>query len=126
MKKSKCLLKCLLISAIFGTLYLVYIINYFFNGVTSTSGSEQIGAGIATALVAPHMFLLAVAVLFNWIGWAAKAKWAALTGGILYCVSGLLFLLYVFFEIPSIILSFVGYAKMKNARQNLESTDIQA
>ena len=112
MKRSK----CLLISAILGTLYLVYIINYFVNGVASTSGSEQIGVGLATALVAPHMFLLAIAVLFNWIGWIARARWAALTGGILYCVSGFLFLLYVFFEIPSIVLSFVGFAKMKNAK----------
>ena len=36
MKKSK----CLLISAILGTLYLAYIIYYFINGVTSTSGSS--------------------------------------------------------------------------------------
>lgn len=117
MKKSK----CLLISAILGTLYLAYIIYYFINGVTSTSGSEQIGAGIATALVAPHMFLLAIAVLFNWIGWAARVRWAALTGGILYCVSGFTFLLYVFFEIPSIVLSFVGFAKMKNAKAKDQS-----
>ncbi|QOX64236.1 hypothetical protein FRZ06_13245 [Anoxybacterium hadale] len=116
MKKSK----CLLISAILGTLYLVYVISYFINGVASTSGSDQIGAGIATALVAPHMFLLALAVLFNWIGWAARVRWAALTGGILYCVSGLLFLLYVVFEIPSIILSFVGFAKMKKAKTKVQ------
>ncbi|MDD4592834.1 MAG: hypothetical protein PHG06_20770 [Parabacteroides sp.] len=121
MKRSK----CLLISAILGTLYLIYIINYFINGVASTSGAEQVGAGIATALVAPHMFLLAIAVLFNWIGWAAKMRWAALTGGILYCVSGFLFLLYVVFEIPSIILSFVGFAKMKKANVIVQSVDSQ-
>lgn len=115
--------KCLLISAIFGSLYLVYIIYYFFDAVSSSSGSEQIGAGLAMAVVAPHIFLLGIAVLFNWIGWAIRARWAALTGGILYCVSGLLFLLYVFFVIPSIILSFVGFAKMKNMRTEVESTD---
>jgi hypothetical protein len=36
--------KCLLISAILGSLYLVYIIYYFFDAVSSSSGSEQIGA----------------------------------------------------------------------------------
>lgn len=121
MKKSK----CLLISAILGTLYMFYIISYFFKGVAATSGSEQLGAGIATALVAPHMFLLALAVLFNWIGWIANVRWAALTGGILYCVSGLLFLFYVFFEIPSIILSFVGFSKMKNANVKVQATSYQ-
>lgn len=118
MKKSK----CLLISAILGTLYLLYVVSYFFGGIASTTGGEQIGAGLATALVAPHMFLLAIAVLFNWIGWVTKAPWAALTGGILYSVSGLVFLLYVIFEIPSIVLSFVGFSKMKNAKAKLQST----
>ncbi len=39
--------------------------------------------------------------------------WAAITCGVLYSVSGVLFLLYIVFEIPMIILSFVGVSKVK-------------
>lgn len=112
MKKSK----CLLISALIGTAYLIYMFSYFGGGLSSTTGADQVGMGIATALVLPHFFLLFLAVLFNWIGFFGKAPWAALTGGILYCVSGLLFLIYVVFEIPSIVLSFIGYARQKKAK----------
>jgi hypothetical protein len=52
MKKNKLLLA----SAILGTAYLFYIVYYFFNSVmTASDPLEAIGAGIATALVAPHM-----------------------------------------------------------------------
>ena len=113
MKKSK----LVLVSAVFGTAYMIYIINYFLNGIANTEGAEQIGTGLAAALVAPHMFLLILAVLFNWLGFFTEASWAVLVGGILYSVSGLLFLLYVIFVLPSIILSFIGYSKVKKAKQ---------
>ena len=107
----------LLVSAILSTLYLIYIVSYFFGGLDSANEAEAIGQGLATALVAPHMFVLFVAVIFNWIGWAAKATWGALTGGILYCVSAFLFLLYSPFLILQIIFSFIGYAKMKKEKK---------
>ncbi len=105
-----------LISGIIGTLYMIYIISYFFDAVTSSEGVEQIGAGLAAAIIAPHMFLLVLAVLFNWIGYLTNATWGALVSGILYSVSGFLFLPYVIFVIPPIVLSFIGYAKMKKAK----------
>lgn len=113
MKKSKLLLA----SAILGTAYLAYIVYYFFSNVAAAPDTaEAIGAGIATALVAPHMFILMIAVIFNWIGWAAKATWGALVGGILYCVAAFFFLLYTPFVLLQIIFSFVAFAKMKKAK----------
>ena len=103
-----------LISAIIGTLYLAYIIYYFFSANTGAADStEALGAGIATALVLPHMILLLLAVIFNWLGWARSIKWAALVGAILYSVAALLFLLYAVFVLVEIVLSFVGYAKLR-------------
>lgn len=114
MKRSK----LLLIAAILSTAYLIYTFSYF-TGTVAESGdtAEAVGAGIATALVAPHMFVLFVGVVFNWIGWLAKATWAALTGGILYCIAALLFLLYSPFLLLQIIFSFVGYAKLKKQKK---------
>ena len=110
MKRSK----CLLISAIIGSLYLIFIMSCIYGTMAeATDAAEQLGVGIGAMLIAPHIFLLGLAVLFNWI-FAVNARWAALTGGILYSVSTLVFIMYFIFEVPSIVLSFVGFAKLKD------------
>ena len=110
MKKSK----LLLISGIIGTLYLVYLIVYFAGGITSASdGAEVVGAGLATAIVMPHLICVGIAVIFNWLGWAIKARWAALVAGIMYAVSILCMFVYFMFVIVEMILCFVAFSKMK-------------
>lgn len=52
-------------------------------------------------------------LLAIWIGWALRARWGALVAGILYSVSILARFLYAPFVIIQLILSFVGFAKMK-------------
>lgn len=118
--------KVMFVSAVLGSLYMLYIISYFFGNVTETEGAEQVGSAIATALVMPHMFLLVLAVIFNWLGFSMNKKWAAITCGILYCVSGLLFMLYVIFEIPMIILSFVGIGKIGKIEKRISSESTAA
>ncbi|BAK81151.1 hypothetical protein [Candidatus Arthromitus sp. SFB-rat-Yit] len=109
MKRSK----LLLVSAVFSTLYLIYIFSYFLNGLaSSSSGAEVVGVGIASFLVAPHVFMVLLGVLFNWIGWGMNKRWAALVSGILYSVSIFFMILYGIFVIIQVILCFVGYAKM--------------
>ncbi len=108
--------KLLLISAIIGTAYIIYLISYFAGGLSNASGtSEEIGGAIATMLVAPHMVLTGIAVIFNWLGFALKAKWAALVAGILYAVAMVLFIMYFMFVVIEMILCFIAYAKMKKA-----------
>jgi len=111
MKRSK----SLLIAAILGTAYLVYLVSYFGKGLTSspTDSAQFIGAGLAAALVMPHMVCVGVAVIFNWIGWAMKARWAALVAGILYAVSMVLMFLYALFVVVQMILCFVSFARTK-------------
>lgn len=105
MKRSK----LLLISAIIGTAYIIYLISYFADAA-STNGA----GAIATVLVMPHMAMTGIAVIFNWLGFALKARWAALVAGILYAVAMVLFFAYFMFVIVEMILCFVAYAKMKN------------
>ena len=117
MKKSKLLLA----SGIIGTLYLIYLISYFSGGVVSTDGAEAIGAGIAAALVTPHMVCVGVAVIFNWLGWALKARWAALVAGIMYAVSIVCMFMYAMFVVLEMIFCFVAFAKMKcEGTRNIE------
>lgn len=109
MKRSK----MLLVSWILGLLYFIYLYSYFSGLISSTSGSEQIGAGIASALVTPHMITVLLAVIFNIIGWYRNMKGFTLTAGILYAVSIVLFPPYFMFVLIEMILSFVGYSSIK-------------
>ena len=109
MKKNK----LLLVSWILGALYFVYLVSYFVGGVSNTEGSEQVGAALATALLMPHMVAVGLAALFNILGWAQNGRGFALTGGILYCVSIVLFPPYFMFVTIQLILSFMGVSKLK-------------
>ncbi len=50
---------------------------------------------------------------FNWLGWALKARCAALVAGIMYVVSILCMFMYALFVILEMIFCFVAFAKMK-------------
>lgn len=102
----------LLISLLLSSAYLIYIVLYFFGIVGNSSGAEQVGAGLATLLVLPHMLVLLIAVIMNAIGWITNSRPFSLTAGILYSVSAILFIMYAPFLVIQIILSFVGFAKL--------------
>lgn len=104
----------LLISFVIGAIYMIYSLVYW----TSTAGAgastaEQIGSGIATVLVMPHLAFTFLAVLFNALGLFLKKRGFALTGAILYCVAIVMFPVYFMFVVIEAILSFIGFAKMK-------------
>jgi len=106
--------KCLLISFILGVLYLIYSATYWSGTVGSgTSTAEQIGSGLATAIVMPHLVFTALAVIFNALGLFMRKRGFALTGAILYTVALVLFPVYFMFVVIQMILSYVGFAKMK-------------
>lgn len=113
----------LLISAILGVAYSVYLVVYFSSAVGG-SGAKAIGGAIAATLVTPHMICVSIAAIFNVLGWLNNKRNFALVGAILYCVAALAFLLYAMFVIPSIILSFIGYSRLKTI--NKESTVVNA
>lgn len=109
--------KPLLIALIIGAAYLVYSLIYW-SGANAGSGSssEQLGAAVATAMVMPHLALVALAVVFNALATFLKKSAFALTAGILYAVAMVLFIPYFFFVIAEMILCFVGYSQLKKAQ----------
>lgn len=120
MKKRRKLMKskALLISLIIGAIYGVYLIVNFGGALGGASSDEElVGAGIATMLVTPHIILVILAVIFNALGYFKSSKGFALTGGILYSVAAVVFLMYAPFLIVSIVCSFVGYSKVKKINQ---------
>ncbi len=106
----------LLISAILGVAYTIYLIAYFTGAMGSAeSGSDAAAGFIATALVTPHMICVGIAAIFNVLAAFLQKKGFALTCGILYSVGAVLFFMYALFVVPSIVLSFVGYAQLSKA-----------
>jgi len=104
----------LLISAILGVLYAIYIIMYFAGASANAGGSaEAIGAGIATVLVMPHMICAVLAAIFNVLGWSLNSRGFALTGAILYTVAAVSFPIYAMFVLIQMILSYIGFARLK-------------
>lgn len=115
-KKKKSVL--LLISAILGILYAIYIVVYFMGAGSSTgSTAEAIGAGIATMLVMPHMICAVLAAIFNTLGWSMNSRGFSLTGAILYAVAAVLFPMYAMFVLIQMILSFIGFARLKKLNE---------
>ena len=111
----------LLIAGILGLCYVIYLVSHFGGSMASSSSDAELaGAGIATALVAPHMICVIIAVVFNIVAWVGNIRWAALVAGIMYAVSMVCFFLYALFVIVQMILCFVTYAKMgkKEAKNN--------
>lgn len=109
--------KALLVSGVLGALYAIYLISHFSGAITGSTGATQVGAAIATALVTPHMILVVLAAIFNWVAYFTNKRGFALTAGILYSVGGVIFILYILFVVPSLVLSFVGYTKLKKINE---------
>lgn len=119
MKRKRSL--CLLLSAVVGTLYVGYLLYYFYgvaNGaVQNADAAESLGSSIAVALVTPHLLIGALGVIFNWIGWAGNKRGFALTSAILYSVAAVIFMAYAPFMIPEIVFGFVGFARLKKINE---------
>lgn len=109
----------LIISTILSTVYTVYLFYYFVGGTASSSGTEALAGAVATALITPHALMFLIGAIFGWIGTFARKSWAALVASILYSVGTVLFLAYIMFGAPILILGFIGYANQKKINRKL-------
>ena len=110
MKKRSLLL---LITTALATVYTIYLFVYFGGAVSGSEGTEQVGAAIASALVTPHAILMGLGAVFGWLGYGLKASWGALVAAILYAVGMVLFIAYIMFALPIMVLAFISYANQK-------------
>lgn len=111
----------LLVATVAATAYTVYLFCYFIGGLSSAEGTELVGGAIATALVTPHAIMFLIGAIFGWIGFFIKKSWAALVGAILYSFGSLLFLAYIMFGAPILVLGFVGYANQKKLNKKVSA-----
>jgi hypothetical protein len=107
--------KLLLVSMILGILYGFVLISMLVSAFEGGSDSQQLGASIATVILAPHMTVIFIAILMNILGYVMNHRGFGLTGGILYLVGGFLFIPYILFVVLQALLSMIAFAKMKPA-----------
>ena len=94
--------------------------SYFSNPGADPRGTdaEQVGAGIATVLVMPHLAITGFAVLFNALGAFMYNRAFVLVAGILYAVAILLFPVYFMFVVVQAVLCFIAFAIMQKKQPN--------
>lgn len=103
--------------ALLGVAYAIYSVVYWSGAAGEAASGDDagaaIGAGLAVALVLPHMVITVIGAIFAVIGFFARSSGLTLTAAILFSSAALLFLIYAAFLVPSIVLGFVGYANQK-------------
>lgn len=107
----------LLLALIVGVAYYAFCSQYFFGGTIEAAevaeAAEFAGTAIASAIVTPHIALGWIAVVLNLVAFLANSRGCALATIILYAVSAVLFFMYALFIIPEIVLSIIGYVRLK-------------
>lgn len=111
--KNKLLLVSVCLSAFWMFFCTIAGCNTLTDGMNS-GGAGAVGTAIGALLVLPFMVVAWVGVIFNCIGWATEKRGFVLTAAILFSVSLVLMITYGFGLIPSLVLSYVSYARMKN------------
>ena len=110
----------LLISFVLGALFLIILVPGVFNQtdkvVSQTANTLedvgfQLGTVIGAALMIPQMITAGIALIMNGVGWGIRSRGFSLAGAILYCVAAVLMIFNAPFLLPSIVLSFIGFAK---------------
>lgn len=113
----------LLASAIISTAWLIIslfaVAGELKNPLVGEDEIEKLGYMIGTylglAIMIPYFLLTAIGAIFNWVAYGTGGKGFALTAGILFSVSLLFGFSFIIGIIPCVVLSFVGYARLKKA-----------
>lgn len=110
----------LLISALLCTLYLIFchqtmggILEATDVGDTMEELGKALGTALGIALLILFLWVSFIGQVFNWFAWGFNRRGLALTGAILYSVALLLGFSWGLGLIPSVIMSYTGYARLR-------------
>lgn len=103
-----------LVALILGTLAAILLV---YSWLAPIEGNEftQLGVSIGRAIVMPSAICTLIAVILNAIGYFLVNRALTLTSAIFYVLGLILMPLWGFVGIPSMILQFIAFAKMKPA-----------
>ncbi|MDD2592161.1 MAG: hypothetical protein PHP11_03650 [Erysipelotrichaceae bacterium] len=111
MKKSK----LSLFAMILGIIASFILLSTLFSSSGSSDSATQLGESIGKAIVAPSAICTVIATLLNIIGYFTINRVLTLISAIFYVLGLVLMPLWGFVGIPSMILQFIAYAKMKKS-----------
>lgn len=111
-----------LITVIAATGYFIFVVNSLVSAFNETAGSsssdaEIAGAAIGVTLFLPHVVIVGIGVLLNWVGYAVKMPALTLAAAILYSVGALFGFIYIIFIAPIIVLAFVSFAQERKRKK---------
>lgn len=107
--------KPLLISLLCGVIYCAFLSIRYYDGIAKADTIvEAVNAEGMAILIAPHLILMILGVVFNALGYLQNHVEFALISFLLYVVSAILFLLYAPLVLVEIISSFIGYRMLDN------------
>lgn len=106
--------KLSMVAMILGIIAIIFALSALFGMDESTNDAEAVGMAIGTAIIMPSLISLIVAVILNIIGYFTVNRSLTLISAIFYVVSLILMPLWGFLGIPSMILQFIAFAKLKN------------
>lgn len=111
--------KLSLIAMIFGIIAFVIGVSAILGTDISGTSAESIGSSIGIAIIMPSFIGTSIGVLLNIIGYFTSNRVVTLISAIFYVVGLLLMPLWGFLGIPSLILQFIAFAKMKNNQKEI-------
>lgn len=111
MKKSK----LSLIAMILGLIATIFIVSAMSGNDISGDSAESVGTIIGLGIVMPSAICSIVGFILNIIGYFTKSRAVTLISAIFYTLGLILMPLWGFVVIPSMILQYIAFAKMKKS-----------
>lgn len=105
----------LFIAMLLGVAYATYIVRYVVEAAdtVNTATAAGLGKAMGITLLLPHTVMAVLAAVFSFVSAVFCVRWSALVAGILYAVAAALMLMYAPFVAVQMILSFIGFVRMR-------------
>lgn len=111
--------KLSMVAMILGVIAFVFGVSTILGIDVSGSGAESVGSSIGVAIIMPSFICTSIGVLLNVIGYFTNNRIVTLISAIFYVLGLILMPLWGFLGIPSLILQFIAFAKMKNNQEQV-------
>ena len=106
------------ISIILAIGYVILALTLWAQSVSeATSYAEQLGAGIASLFILPHIALAFVGAMLATIGFFLRSPGLSLSGAIVNTVAAVTFVFWGFALIPAVIFGFIAYGSQKKNKK---------
>ena len=112
--------KVLLVSAILGFLYAIYLgLSFFIEELVFELNVEFLENIFITEFMIPHVILAVLALIFTLLAFFLGQRVLAVLAGVCYIGAAAVFLQYGIFVLPMVVLSFVGTFTLGNNKASI-------